>query len=55
MSLLEQDITKKGQVEIAIKLDKGNSKKYEMKAICNNVVYANKSKDYLLDLYYLVL
>ena len=57
MSLLEQDTTMKKRVETVIKLDKSNSKKYKVKAICDNEVYAKKSNsDYhLSSLYYLVL
>ena len=33
---------------------KNNSKKYKIKAICNNVVYTIKLIDYLLELYHLV-
>lgn len=33
----------------------GGSKKYNIEAICNSVVYANKLKSYPPGLYYLVL
>ena len=55
MSLLEQDTTKKGQVKIAIELDKGNSKEYEVKTICYSAVYTSKSENHVLGFYYLVL
>ncbi len=56
VSLLEQDITKKKWVEIAIKLDEGASKEYEVEIICNSTIYANESDSghHLLGLYYLV-
>ncbi len=43
MLLLEQDTTKKGRVETAIELDKGNSEEYKVKAICDSKVYAKES------------
>ena len=52
--LLEQDTIKKGQVETAIELDKGNSKKYEVEIICNSAVYARKLEGHLPGLYYLI-
>ncbi len=52
--LLEQDTTRKRQVEIAIELDKGNSEEYEVKAICNSAVYAKELENHLPDFYYLV-
>ena len=55
MSLLEQDITKKRQVETVIKLDEGNSKEYKVKVIYNSMVYASELEDHLSSLYYLVL
>ncbi len=53
MSLLEQDNIRKGRVEIAIELDKGNSEEYEVEAICDSAVYARESEGYLPGLYYL--
>lgn len=41
-------------MKIDIKFDKGNSKKYRAKAICNSIIYANKIKTYLWDIYYLI-
>ncbi len=55
MLLLKQDTRKKGQVETARELDKGNSKEYKVKAICDNVVFVKKSESYISGLYYLVL
>ena len=58
MLLLEQDTTRKRQVSKEVsELDAANkdSKEYEVEAIWNSAVYANKSKSgYLLGLYYLV-
>ena len=55
--LLEQDITRKGQVdENATKLDAGDDKggEYKVKAICNSTVYVRESVGHLSGLYYLV-
>ena len=60
MFLLEQDITRKGQVDekIAEQLEfkaSGNNKKYEVKGICDRKIYARELEvGYLLGLYYLV-
>ena len=57
MSLLEQNIIKKEQVEKVLELNANNknNKKCKIKTICNSMVYANKLKlDYLPGLYYLV-
>ena len=56
MSLLEQNSTKKGRIKIAIELDMGNNRKYEVKAICDNEIYTKKSNSghHLPDFYYLV-
>ncbi len=55
VSLLEQDTTRKGRVETAIKLDEGDREEYKVKAICDSEVYAKKSdSDQLSGLYYLV-
>ena len=64
MSLLEQDTTRKEQVNKALleqekdlEFEAGGNKKYEIKAIIDNTVYgqlANDS-DQMLGLYYLVL
>lgn len=58
ISLLEQDITKKGQVDKimpSLKIDEGNSKKYKINVICNSKVYTKKlDSGHLLGFYYLV-
>lgn len=36
-------------------LDEGDSKKYEVEAIYNSIIYSNKSKNHLSGFYYLVL
>lgn len=55
MSLLEKDITRKEQVDGGVtELDTGNSAEYEVEAIWDSMVYANKLEDYLPGLYYLV-
>ncbi len=55
VSLMEQNITRKEQVEITIELDKDNSKEYEVETDCNSEVYANElDSGHLLGLYYLV-
>ena len=60
MSFLEQDITKKGQVEnMTLQLEfEGNSKgeKYEIERIWDSAIYTKKLKCYHLpSFYYLVL
>ncbi len=60
VSLLEQDIIKKGRVdETRSRLEfenEGNGKEYEVEAICDSAVYAKKSDSghHLPGLYYLV-
>ena len=60
ISLLKQDITRKGQVDkkIAEQLKfeaSGNNEEYKVEGIRNNAVYARESEPgYLLDLYYLM-
>ncbi len=59
MSLLEQDNTKKGQVDETtsrLKFESnGDGEEYEVEAICDSAVYAKKSdSSHLLGLYYLV-
>lgn len=56
--LLKQDITKKRQVDeniIQLKFEIGNNKKYEVKIIWDNAVYAKKLNNNLSGLYYLIL
>lgn len=38
-----------------LKFERSDNGKYEIKAIWNSAIYAKKSKDQLLSLYYLVL
>ena len=57
MSLLEQNTTKKGQVdENTTKLGAGNdeSREYKVEATRDSTVYARESKSHLPELYYLV-
>ena len=60
ISLLEQDITKKGVVDekTAEQLEfeaGGNNEEYKVEGICNGVVYARESKaGHLSALYYLI-
>lgn len=54
--LLKKDNTKKGQInKFSAKFEMGNNKKYNVKAICNNAVYAKKVDRHLPGLYYLVI
>ena len=59
MSLLEQDTTKKGQMnelfpESEPEFDAGNNKKYAVEAIIDSAVYAKEAERHLPSLYYLV-
>lgn len=57
MSLLKQNITKKELIDKNItKLDIGinESKKFKIKAICNNSIYTKELIDYLLRFYYFI-
>lgn len=56
ISLLKQDITRKGQVNKTSQpeLDKGDSNEYKFETIHDNEVYINKLEGHLLGLYYLV-
>ena len=56
MLLLEQDTTRKRQVEKVPELDIGNkgSKEYKVEAIWDSAVYTKKSEGHLPGLYYLV-
>ena len=57
MSLLEQDITRKGRVDKDVtELDAGDNEsgEYEVEAICNSAVYARELAGHLPGLYYLV-
>lgn len=51
---LEQDTTRKKEVEISIELNISNSKENEVEVIYNSKFYAQESDNgHLLDLYYL--
>lgn len=55
VSLLEQDIIRKGQVVTAIELDESDSQKYMYKPIYDNEVYIKESDSgHLLSFYYLI-
>ena len=56
--MLEHDIIKKRRVDKKItelEFEAGDSKEYEVEAVWDNVVYANKAKGHPPGLYYLVL
>ncbi len=60
MSLLEQDIRKKWQVNDALpepekEFESRNNKKYQVKSIIDSVVYNKEANNKMLDLYYLIL
>ena len=55
--MLEWDTTRKERMDkkvTKLEFETGNSKKYEVEAIWNSAVYANKAKGHLPGLYYLV-
>ena len=57
VSLLEQDTTKKGQVndtQLNFEFEAGNDKEYEVDGIRDSAVYAKESAGQLPGLYYLV-
>ena len=55
MLVLEQDNTKKRQINKFVpEFEVADNKKYELKAIRNNIIYAKKADKHLLRLYYLV-
>ncbi len=59
MSLLEQDTTRNGRVDKALREPKkeyeaGYNKEYEVEAIINSVVYDQQANDQMPGLYYLV-
>ena len=55
MSLSEQDTTRKKWVDDNMtEIETGDSKKYKVEVICKSKIYANKQKDYLQGLYYLI-
>ena len=58
ISLLEQDTIKKEQVDkkfTELEFEAGASKKYKVEAIQDSTVNANKAKDYLPGLYYVIM
>ena len=56
VSLLEQDITKKGRVnDMQLEFEAGDNKEYEVDGIGDSAVHANESAGQLPGLYYLVL
>ena len=58
ISLLEQNITKKGRVndtQLDFEFEAGNDKKYKVNGIRDSAVYARESAGQLPGLYYLVL
>ncbi len=63
MSLLEQDITKKGQIdnkalsepEKELEFETGGNKEYEDKAIIDSAVYDQQANDQMPGFYYLIL
>ncbi len=61
MSLLEQDTTRKEQVdkalpepEKAFEFEAGDNKEYEVEAIIDSAVYGQQTNDQMPGLYYLV-
>ena len=55
ISLLEQDTTKKGQVnDLQLEFETGNKKEYEVNSIWDSAIYAKESAGKLSGLYYLV-
>ena len=55
MSLLKENIIRKEQIDKNVtEFETNNSKKYKIEAVWNSIVYTNKAKSYLPDLYYLV-
>ena len=55
MLLLEQETTSKKRLDKKVtKLKAGDGKKYEVKAICDSIIYVYKAEVHLLALYYLV-
>ena len=54
VSLLEQDITRKGREISVPEFEPGDDKEYEVEAIQDNAVYAKEADGHLPGLYYLV-
>ncbi len=59
MSILEKDITKKGQVNKLAKSEREfeaeNNKEYKVKVIIDSLVYGKKANNQISSLYYFVL
>ena len=60
MSLQEQDITRKGQVDKTLpepkkEFEVKDNKKYEVEAIIHSAMYGQQANDQMPGLYYLVL
>ena len=55
VSLLEQDITRKGREFSVREFEPGDDNKYEVEAIRDSAIYAKKANKHLLELYYLVI
>lgn len=52
MSLLEQDITRKEQVNnAALEFETGNNKEYKVVAIIDSTVYGKDAKNHILGFY----
>ena len=54
ISLLEQNIAKKGREFSVLEFEPGNNKEYKLEAIQERIVYAKKADGHLSKLYYLV-
>ena len=57
MSLLEQNIIRKERVDKKVtewEFEASNNKEYKVKAMWDSAIYANKTKDPLPELYYLI-
>lgn len=56
MSLLEQEITKKGQMKkyLVPEFETSNNKEYKVKGIRDSTVYAKEADKHLPELYYLI-
>ena len=54
MSLLEQDITRKGWEFLIPEFEPGDNKKYKVEAIRDSAIYAKEADGHFSRLYYLV-
>ena len=52
MSLLEEDITRKGQEFLVPEFESGNNKEYEVETIQDSIVYAKQADRHFPGLYY---